>query len=228
MLFDDLNWMDVERYLTQDDRIIVTIAACEQHAYLSLTTDVQIPLAVARAATQQEPVLITPPLAFGISPYFLAYPGTISLSESTFIAVVKEIIENLLTQGFRRMLINNGHGGNTMVLNALLGSLRTEHSNAVFDLFEAWRLPGVAALAEEAGYPLNHANWSEAFPFTQVAESPSYDKDQIVFPRNGTPEEVRAALGDGNFGGPYTASDLLMQHCFDAMVTGMIQALRTL
>lgn len=228
MLLDDLNWMDVENYLTQDDRVMIITAACEQHAYLSLTTDIQIPLAVARAAIQQEPVLVAPPLSFGVSPYFLAYPGTISLSEGTFTRVVKEIVESLLSQGFRRVLINNGHGGNTVLLNALMDNLRAEHDGTTFALFEAWRLPAVAALAEEAGYSLNHANWSEAFPFTQIAESPAERKPAPVFPRDGTPAEVRAALGDGNFGGAYTAPDTLMQSCFDAMVQGLVEALRSL
>ena len=51
MRFEELNWMDVERYLEQDDRLILVTGACEQHAYLSLLTDIKIPLAMADAAS---------------------------------------------------------------------------------------------------------------------------------------------------------------------------------
>lgn len=69
MDFADLNWMDVERYLQHDDRVILVVGATEQHAYLSLTTDNQIPLNIARAAAKRSNVLIAPAVNFGVSPY---------------------------------------------------------------------------------------------------------------------------------------------------------------
>ena len=105
MLFKDLNWMNVEQYLERDDRVVVITGACEQHGYLSLSSDILIPLEVAREACRREGVLIAPPLAYGISPYFTAYPGTLSLRTETFSLVVREIIEGLLSQGFRRVLV---------------------------------------------------------------------------------------------------------------------------
>src|SRR5687767_12754682 len=116
MLLEDMNWMQVEEYLKNDDRVVVITAACEQHAYLSLLTDVRVPLEVAKLACDREDVLIAPPLPYGISPYFTAYPGTISLRPETFAAVVREMLDGLIAQGFRRILISNGHGGNTGVL----------------------------------------------------------------------------------------------------------------
>ena len=90
MLFEDMNWMDVERYLERDDRVVVVTGACEQHGYLSLLADIRIPLAVAREACGREGILIAPPLLFGISPYFTAYPGTLSLRPETFATVVRD------------------------------------------------------------------------------------------------------------------------------------------
>ena len=46
--FGDLNWMQVEEYLRRDDRLMVVTGACEQHGYLSLMTDIRIPLAGIR------------------------------------------------------------------------------------------------------------------------------------------------------------------------------------
>ncbi|MER3458377.1 MAG: creatininase, partial [Chloroflexota bacterium] len=65
MRLEDLNWMDVESYLKQDDRIILVTGACEQHGYLSLLTDIRIPWAIATAVGEREGVLVAPPLNFG-------------------------------------------------------------------------------------------------------------------------------------------------------------------
>jgi creatinine amidohydrolase len=119
MRFEDLNWMDVERYLEQDDRLILILGACEQHAYLSLLTDIKIPLALADSASKQTGALIAPPLNFGISPYFLDYPGTLSLGVKTMISAVEDILRSAYGQGFRRVLVLNGHGGNTPVRHRL-------------------------------------------------------------------------------------------------------------
>ena len=87
MRIEDLNWMDVEEYLKHDDRIMVILGACEQHGYLSLLADAKIPTALADAASAQTGVLAAPALNFGVSPYFLTYPGTISLRLTTFVEV---------------------------------------------------------------------------------------------------------------------------------------------
>ncbi len=51
MQFEDFNWMGIEDYLKQDNRVILVLGACEQHGYLSLMTDTKIPLALAEAAS---------------------------------------------------------------------------------------------------------------------------------------------------------------------------------
>lgn len=110
MRIEELNWFDVESYLKQDDRLILVLGACEQHGYLSLLTDVKIPLALADAASEQTGVLIAPPQNFGSSPYFLHYPGTFSLRVSTLIDLVEDLVRSAYGHGFRRILILNGHG----------------------------------------------------------------------------------------------------------------------
>src|SRR4030042_4815434 len=107
MRFEDLSWLDVEKYLQSDDRLILVLGACEQHGYLSLLTDAKIPQALADAASQQSGVLVAPPLNFGASPYFLSYPGTISLRITTLRDVAEDMVRSVYQQGFRRLLILN-------------------------------------------------------------------------------------------------------------------------
>ena len=167
MRLEDLNWMDVERYLEQDDRLILILGACEQHAYLSLLADIKIPLALADAASNQTGVLVAPPLNFGVSPYFLDYPGTLSLSIESMVSAVEDIVRSAYRQGFRRILVLNGHGGNSAArhhLNDVINDLPGSKIN----WYDWWMSHSVEAVARKHNLKPTHANWLEAFSFTIV------------------------------------------------------------
>ena len=143
MRLEDLNWMDVEEYLKHDDRVILITGSCEQHAFLSLLSDVRQPLAIATAAAERESVLVAPPLNFGVSSYFGAYPGTISLSVETFNRVVCEIVTDLHRQGFKRILVLNGHGGN-YCMEAALRELVNKSPGLRLRTHNWWKGPAAA------------------------------------------------------------------------------------
>src|SRR5262249_10682798 len=105
--------MQLEEYLQRDDRIVLPVGSTEQHAYLSLETDTITAERLAGEAAEPLGIPVLPVLAYGITPGFGAYPGSPTLRIETFIAVVTEILESLYGQGFRRVAIVNGHGGNT-------------------------------------------------------------------------------------------------------------------
>lgn len=224
MRLADLNWIDVERYLAQDNRILLITGATEQHAYLSLLTDIMIPEALADAVADREGVLVAPPLNFGCSGYFMEYPGTISLSQHTFGLVLTEVVQSLLQHGFTRFLVLNGHGGNAMP--ETLSGLVRENEELNITWYNWWQGEAARTLAEEIGAEPNHANWLENFPFTRVAEVPPVDK-QMPDGWDGT-QINREMLKDGSFGGPYQMPDHVMQRLFNGLVeeaTALLEAL---
>lgn len=225
MRFEDLNWMDVENYLKSDDRLMLVVGACEEHGYLSLLTDIKIPLALADAASERTHVLVAPPLNFGISPYFAKYPGTISLRTQTFLAVVADIVRWVHGQGFKKLLFINGHGGNDPA-RAVLSELVNELSGLKVSWYAWWMAPSVTAVAESAGLRSYHAAWIEAFPFCRVTELPRGEKAPVTAPRLLNADETRALYGDGVFGGPYSADDALTQRIFEAAVADIVERLR--
>lgn len=228
LMFETMSWMDVERYLQRDDRVVLVVGSCEQHGYLSLLSDVLIPMAIAREACQRQGVLLAPPINFGVSPYFTAYPGTLSLRPETLAIVFREIVEGLLGQGFRRILVSNGHGGNTGVLSPVLVEIGTAHPDARLSLWHSWRDPAAAAIAREAGYPQYHANWQENFAFTRIGPLPGGGKEPPQIPATASAQAMRQILGDGSFGGPYQAPLEVSERFFAAAVDAMVAELRAL
>src|SRR5215470_17372358 len=113
MRIADMNWSQVEEYLARDDRAVLPLGCTEQHAYLSLATDSILAERVAAEAAEPLGVVVFPVLAYGITPYFMAYPGTVSLRTETYVEVLRDMLESVATHGFRRILIVNGHGGNS-------------------------------------------------------------------------------------------------------------------
>src|SRR6266571_4581499 len=108
MRVHDLNWMQLEAYLENDDRIVLPLGSTEQHAYLSLGTDNILAERIAVEAAEPLGVPVLPVLAYGLTPTFAAYPGSPTLRLETYAAVTCDLLDSLHGQGFRRVLIVNG------------------------------------------------------------------------------------------------------------------------
>jgi creatinine amidohydrolase len=227
MRFGDLNWMDVESYLKTDQRVLLVLGAAEQHGYLSLQTDTRIPLALADAASKETGVLVAPELNFGVSPYFLDFPGTISLRSETMLRVVEDLITSLYRHGFRKIVILNGHSGNSTVKDFLV-ELANRMDGLKIVFYSWWESHGVAELAQKHNLRPEHASWMEAFYFTRVAELPDGEKQPVRVIGSLNAAETRAAYGDGVFGGKYLADDAVMDEMFKICLSDTLYLLQNL
>jgi len=206
----ELNWMQLEEYLAQDDRIVLPLGSTEQHGYLSLGTDNILAERVSLEAAEPLGVPVLPVLPYGLTPAFAAFPGSPSLRLETFAALLRDLLDSLYGQGFRRFLLVNGHGGNTPG-----GSLAREwvavQPDAQVIFHSWWSSDQVLARAREVDARPSHANWFENFPWTRLpdVELPPGRKpplDEAAY-RVAGPAEVRELLGDGVFEGAYELPD---------------------
>jgi creatinine amidohydrolase len=209
----ELNWMQIEDYLTRDDRCVLPIGSTEQHGPLSLCVDAILAERVAVEAAEPCGVPVYPVMPFGNAPYFAAFPGSISLRVETLLSVTRDVVDSLHGSGFRRVLIVNGHGGNAAVGN-LCRELMAELPDMSIRFHDWWRHPRVMAKARSIAPGPSHANWFENFPWTRLAgvalpgeEKPPVDVESLT---SSGPARVRGLLGDGSFGGAYRMDDAQM------------------
>ncbi len=221
MLLGKMTWMEVEKYLQKDDRIMLITGATEQHGYICLETDIKIPMTLASAASERTGVLVAPPLNFGCSSYFVDFPGTISFRVQTLTNAIEDMVRSVHHQGFKRLLFVNGHGGNDPAKLAL-GELVNELPDLQVSWYDWWKAPSVAAVAESHGLDTYHASWMEAFPFLRTSGMPDGVKEPFKPVQILPSVKVRAALVDGVYGGAYQVSDEIMNKVFDAALQDVL------
>ncbi len=215
----DMNWLQVAEYLSDDDRAVIPLGSTEQHAYLSLGTDAILSERVAVEAAEPLGVPVFPALAYGITPYFLAFPGSVSLQVVTYLSVVRDILNSLAGQGFKRFVLVNGHGGNSPV-SSLAAEWVAIHPEAKVLVHNWWNAPETSRATQSVDRIGSHGSWMENFPWNRVAPVPQEVKPPIDLDllRTLPPHQVKDLIGDGNYGGAYEKSDEQMMLVWQAGV----------
>lgn len=137
---------ELKALAARDALVVLPVGSLEQHGpHLPVWTDSFCAHAFAVRAAEtvaaEMPVVVLPPMWMGLSEHHFPFGGTISLDHATFHAVLRCVVRSLLADGFRRLLVVNGHGGNIEPL-------------------------AVAAreLAHEFGIPVVATTWPQAAP----------------------------------------------------------------
>lgn len=208
-----MNWKEVEEYLQHDDRAVLPIGSTEQHCGLSLCTDHILSESVALEAAEPLRVPVFPGLPYGITPYFMAYPGTVTLTPETHAQVLREVIESLVTHGFRRIVVVNGHGGNA-ISRAVTEECMRVRPELRIKFHSWWSAPATWAKVQEIDPVGSHASWMENFPWTRLEGITYPEQPKMPIDLSNlhvmSPNRVRELIGDGNFAGAYQKPDEVM------------------
>ena len=119
-------YLDLER--NEVDTAVLPVGAIEQHGpHLPLSTDWFQGEIVARQVADRLDAYLLPGMPFGCSQAHTGFRGTVSVAPETLGAVVKDVANSLLEQGFRRIAVLNFHGGN-LVLKLAVRDLNLSQS----------------------------------------------------------------------------------------------------
>ncbi|MFH1561203.1 MAG: creatininase family protein [Patescibacteria group bacterium] len=129
---------DIEKLVQDGKVIILSLGTIEAHgAHLPLGTDAYIAKRFARDIAKKTNSVLGPNLLFGPCETLLSFAGTITIKEKTLFLLLKDILDSIFQHGFKKVLIVNGHGGNTIVLEKICAHYgKTTEGSKVF--FKSW------------------------------------------------------------------------------------------
>jgi creatinine amidohydrolase len=195
-----LNWKQVEALPKKETLLILPTAAIEQHGHhLPLATDTLINNLLLGKALEglpkEAPVYALEPLCYGKSNEHLGFPGTMSLSATTFMAVVRDIGASVAASGFTKLALYNSHGGNSSLVDVLARDLRAEFGLRTFALYGSGgvRYEGVSTQERAYGFHAGEIETALLLSATPELVDPSaytvnyiaqVDKPETLLPEN--------------------------------------------
>lgn len=125
---DRINWMEFKDTVpSKVTTVLLPTGTLEPHGVINNGADNTAPAAMARTIAARTNAMIAPTLPYGITGSMEAYPGAFQITEAAYRPFVKQILEGLAKNGFRNIIILNGHGGGqTAVLQSVAAEVATE------------------------------------------------------------------------------------------------------
>lgn len=244
ILFHELTRTEIGERARNGAIAILPTGATEQHGpHLPVGTDTFAVEAITRAAAasvaDRVPVVVTPTLPFGCSPHHLPFGGTMSISTPVYAALLRELLTSLITDGFSRAIVINGHGGNHELVQLAVRDLALEYP-VNFAAASYWQMAGTTLheISESpGGRTPGHAGHFETSvimalqPDLVVEPRPSRDDDPSLI----DPVELTSRLRverhdawqrfDGYTDSPATASAEAGQRYVEAAVKAVAEVL---
>ena len=188
---DRINWMEFREAVPARVRtVLLPTGTLEPHGVANNGADNTAPTAIARALARRVNAMIAPTLPYGMTGSLEAYPGAFQITESAYRPFVKQVLEGLAKNGFRNIIVLNGHGGpQTAVLNAVAAEVAAERR--VRTLVVNWWSFASDVTKQVFGEDGGHAGWNET-AFIQAIDPtlvhPERYKDELAtaYPAAGT------------------------------------------
>ena len=157
---NDLNWMEFRKLVpARVDTVLVTIGTMEPHGVINNGADNTAPIAIAHALADEVNALIAPHIPYGVTGDMAPYPGALHVPEDAFRGYVHAVLDGMAKNGFRRIVVLNGHGGpQTALLQSLLREVSFEHGVQTL-LINWWSLCSeetIATFGEDGGHAGNN------------------------------------------------------------------------
>ena len=151
---------ELSEALRETDVVILPIGSVEQHGpHLPTGTDTIIPVELARMVAERVGALVAPPIFYGNSVSMKGMPGVLTVSPESLSSYLLDVCKSLARLGFKIIVVMNGHGGNTQVVD-FVGHRVREETGAVVVRVDWWRIAS-REIREVCSSPVAHADEGE-------------------------------------------------------------------
>jgi len=118
--YGKLTWQEIDRAVKEKNVVVLPTAATEDHGHhLPLDVDALLTESVCLEAGRRasDRMLVLPAVKYGLDRHHIDFPGTIHIEPEVFIAFCLNITKSVAYHGFEKILIVNGHGSNTPLVD---------------------------------------------------------------------------------------------------------------
>ena len=137
MYLGRMTTLEAKKAFEKDPVIVIPVGSTEVHGTQSaLGTDYMVPSWIADKIADMDNVIIAPTMPYGVCPYHLSFAGTINIGYEGLYMVLHGIVDSLMSQGARRFLVLNGHGGNTPSIDK--AALEVYHKGGMMASIDWW------------------------------------------------------------------------------------------
>ena len=188
---DRINWMEFKEVVpSKIDTVILPTGTLEPHGVINNGADNTAPTAIAKTISRRTNAMIAPTLSYGITGSMEAYPGAFQINEAAYRPFVKQILEGLAKNGFRNIVVLNGHGGGqTAVLQSVAAEVAVERRVRTL-VINWWSLASdetKAVFGEDGGHAgLNETAFIQAIDPTLVHPERYKPELATAYPTPGT------------------------------------------
>lgn len=156
-LATSVDWEKLARPLA-----VLPLGSCEQHGtHLPLALDTILVDYFGRHLARELGAALLPPLPIGQCFEHSGFRGSLSLQPETYMALIRDLVDALEAQHFKRLVILNGHGGNQSVGPVVRDINRRDRPIRV--LLVSWPEFDASDAGEALGHDSLHADaWETA------------------------------------------------------------------
>lgn len=118
-LYSDLTWPEVNDAAQKEKVILLPIGSTEQHGpHLPLDADNLFANSLCLESGRRAPdkILVAPIISYGYNLHAMDYPGTVHVGHAHLLGFCLSVCKSFAYHGFKRIVIVNGHGGNSSVI----------------------------------------------------------------------------------------------------------------
>lgn len=188
---DRVNWMEFQEWIpSKINTVLLPTGTLEPHGVANNGADNTAPFAISTTIAKRTNAMVAPTLAYGMTGSLAAYPGAFRMSAEVYKPFIKEILQGLVKNKFRNIIIINGHGGEqTAILKEVAAEVANEHG--VRTLVINWWSFAADITQQVFNENGGHAAWNEN-AFIQAIDPSLIQQDRYSddlatpFPQNGS------------------------------------------
>jgi creatinine amidohydrolase len=164
---EELTYVEFRERLEGDPVILVPLGSQEEQGATAPMGDFMLAKELARRVAEKTGAIAAPTVPFGYADYFRPVPGGVQLTADTFKRLLRDILDNFLAHGLTKLLIFNGHTGNSPLIDQVVRTVRRE-TGIVVPWINIWRILPDSIWREAHGANASRARGHGADPVSSA------------------------------------------------------------